>query len=249
MRGLVMKSVMRSTACGRVTLAGALRVCLATFAAAFLLVSCVSPPDGVDVVKGRELDDIPVKTGLEFVKSETYAPPLSEGSRFRSWMGLYRGKGLIQEIGPWYVGAMKSQGWTFTGVVESKGPTYSYNFLKRDEEAVIRVYREYTLSSGRSINMVRAEVHPRGTESFLPEDLETMKATGVAWMEPDVDEVDVNQEVQTISFTEEVGQSPAPAASDFLLNTPALEPSPPKSPGTLGIGELLADRLHPRASR
>ena len=207
--------------------------------AAFLLVGCVSPPDGIDVVKGRELDDIPVKTGLKLVNSETYAPPLSEGARFRSWTGLYRGRGLMQEIGPWYVGAMKSKGWTFTGVVETKGPTFSYNFLKRDEEAVIRVYREYTLDSGRSINMVRAEVHPRGTESFLPEDLETMKATGVAWMEPDADEVDVNQEVQKISFTEEVGQIPAPAASDFLLKTPAedleagdetLEPNPPKSP-------------------
>ncbi len=240
-----MKNVMRSRVGGRVvdrarvdrpgagTLGGAW---LAAFVAAFV-VSCVSPPDGDHVVKGRELDDIPVKPGLEFVKSETYAPPLSEGTRFRSWMGLYRGKGLIQEIGPWYLGAMKSQGWTFTGVVETKGPTYNYNFLKRDEEAVIRIYREYTPGSGRSINMVRAEVHPRGTESFLPEDLDTMKATGVAWTEPDG--ADVNQEVQTISFTEEVGQIPAPAASDFLLKTPAedleagdetLEPSPPKSP-------------------
>ncbi len=238
----VVKSVMRSTACGRVTRAGSLAGSfgrLAAFAAAFLLVSCVSPPDGVDVVKGRELDDIPVMTGLEFVNSETYAPPLSEGTRFRSWTGLYRGTGLMQEIGPWYVGAMKSQGWTFMGVIESKGPTFEYSFLKRDEEAVIRVYREYTAGSGRSVNMVRAEVHPRGTESFLPEDLETLKATGLAWTESDAADAAVKQEVQSISFTEEIEQSPAPAASDFLLESPAedletgeetLEPNPPKSP-------------------
>ncbi len=234
----VVKSVMRSTACERVTRAGSFGR-LAAFAVAFLLVSCVSPPDGVDVVKGRELDDIPVKTGLKLVNSETYAPPLSEGARFRSWTGLYRGRGLMQEIGPWYVGAMKSKGWTFTGVVETKGPTFSYNFLKRDEEAVIRVYREYTVSSGRSVNMVRAEVHPRGTESFLPEDLEALRATGVAWTESDAVEAAVEQEVQTISFTEEFEKSSAPAASDFLLEPPAkdletgeetLEPNPPKSP-------------------
>ncbi len=94
----------------------------AVVVATMVAVGCVSPPAAIEVVKGRELDDVPVKTGLEFVESETYVPALAEGTTFRSWMGLYRGTGLIQEIGPWYVGAMKNHGWTFTGVVESRDP-------------------------------------------------------------------------------------------------------------------------------
>lgn len=200
---------------------------LAYVTAALLAVSCVSPPEGIEVITGRELDDVPVKPGLQFVESETFAPPLAEGTKFRSWVGVYRGKGLLQEIGPWYVGAMKDHGWTFTGAVESKGPEFAFHFVKRDEEAVIRVYRQYTLGTGQSVNMVRAKVQPRGTESFLPEDLESLKKTGVAWKEPAADapvaQGTESQEAQAISFTAELDANPTTATSDFLLEPPTID--------------------------
>lgn len=181
-----------------------------------LTVGCVSPPDGIEVVRGRELDDIPVKSNFEFVESELYAPPLAKGTNFRSWTGLYRGRGLREEIGPWYVRAMKDHGWTFTGTVEAKGSTSTYNFVKRDEAAVIRVYRKYSGASGGSVNMVRAEVHPRSTESFRPEDFETWKASGVAWTEPREDLAE--EQVQVISFSPEIEAETTQEPSGFLLD-------------------------------
>lgn len=204
---------------------------------AFLTVGCVTPPEGIEVVKGRELDDIPVKSDFEFVESETFAPPLAEGTNFRSWRGLYRGRGLTEEIGPWYVGAMKDQGWTFVGAVKSKGPTYTYDFVKADEQATVRVYREYSTASGGSINMVRAEVHPRGTESFLPDDFETWKTSGVTWTEP---RGEVSEEgTQTISFPAETGAEATLEPSGFLLDSEDVEAD---------VQEDVQEELEPEAT-
>ncbi len=161
-------------------------VLCAVVVVAFFSVGCVNTPPGIPIVDGRELDDIRFKSCFEFVGSESYEPPVTAAGKFRSWKGIYRGPGLAQEIGPWYVGAMKQHGWKFTDSVESGGSAYTctYRFVKDDEEAVIHVYREYSLAGGKSVNMVRAEVHPRGIESFLPEHIETLKTTGDSWTTP-----------------------------------------------------------------
>ena len=198
-------------------------------------VGCVTTPEGIPLVEGRELGDIPVKNKFKFIGSETYDPPVAEAGKFRSWRGLYRGPGLQEDIGPWYVGAMKRHGWQFTGAVQSKGRAYIYNFVKGDEEAVIQVYREYSFALGKSTNMVRAEVHPRGTETFLLEHIETLKTTGDNWTlhEPtgiSQRETGMSQEtVRPVSFSgNQTTENPSSAAtSEFLRDGPAGEKEAP----------------------
>ena len=136
---------------------------------------CVTAPSGILVVDGVEQDDIPAPADFEFVGSETYEPPIPDATMFRSWKGVYKGPGHLQDIGPWYVGAMQEKGWKINRHFKTDVRVYQYFFIKGDEEAKIQIEQTYNYTEGKSTNIVTAEVHPRGTESFSIHDLQTLK--------------------------------------------------------------------------
>ena len=54
---------------------------------------CVTPPSGIETRDGVEQDDIPVPTGFNFDRSESYDQEIPVATDFRSWTGVYVGPG------------------------------------------------------------------------------------------------------------------------------------------------------------
>ena len=149
-----------------------------------LLTSCVTNPAGIRVDRGREHADIPVKPNFVFVESESYNPTIPVETRFRSGLGGYRGTGHIQDVGPWYVGAMKRNQWTLTRHYKSDGEAYQYVFTKASEEATRTIEKRYTWDWGKPVNYVSARVGPLGPESLTREEIDQLRARGVIVEEP-----------------------------------------------------------------
>jgi hypothetical protein len=129
--------------------------------------SCVTPPNGIQTIEGKEQEDIPVPKTLELQKS--YSPLAAEEANFRSWHGYYRGSGQFGDLPPWYVTEMRKHGWTFLGVDGSESEK-RLHFSKGDEAAKIEIYRELDQHLGAFVNIVHAEVHPRGIEDVAFEE-------------------------------------------------------------------------------
>lgn len=129
--------------------------------------ACVTPPDGIKTIEGKEQEDIPVPKSLELQKS--YSPLAAEEANFRSWHGYYRGPGQFGDLPPWYVTEMRKQGWTFLGVDGSESEKRLL-FSKGDETAKIEIYRELDSHAGAFVNVVHAEIHPRGIEDVAFEE-------------------------------------------------------------------------------
>jgi hypothetical protein len=130
-------------------------------------VSCVTPPQGIQTVEGKEQDDIPVPKTLELERS--YSPLAAEEASFRSWHGYYRGPGQFGDLPPWYVVEMRKHGWTFLGA-EGSESIKRLDFSKGDELARIEIYRELDPRQSSFVNVVHAEIHPRGSEDVALED-------------------------------------------------------------------------------
>ena len=130
-------------------------------------VSCVTPPQGIHTVEGKEQDDIPVPKTLELERS--YSPLAAEEASFRSWHGYYRGPGQFGDLPPWYVVEMRKHGWTFLGA-EGSESVKRLDFSKGDELARIEIYRELDPRQSSFVNVVHAEIHPRGSEDVALED-------------------------------------------------------------------------------
>jgi hypothetical protein len=151
--------------CGALVIAGGLLVAGGP--------ACVTPPEGLKSVEGKEQEDIPVPKTLELERS--YSPLAAEEANFRSWHGYYRGPGQFGDLPPWYVTEMRKHNWEFLGVEGSEWQKTLY-FSKREESARIEIYRELDQHGGGYVNVVHAEIHPRGAEDLsLEEQLHSLK--------------------------------------------------------------------------
>lgn len=151
---------------------------------AALLTSCVTNPAGIRVDRGMEHADLPVKPNFEFVGSESFNPTIPTETRFRSWSGVYRGTGQIEDVGPWYVGAMKRNNWTLMRHFKSDGEVYHYVFTKANEEATLTIEKRYTWDLGKPVNFVSARIGPLGPESLTREELDQLRSRGVILEDP-----------------------------------------------------------------
>jgi hypothetical protein len=129
--------------------------------------SCVTPPAGIQTVEGKEQEDIPVPKTLEFQSSRS--PLSAEEANFRSWHGYYRGPGQFGDLPPWYVTEMRKHGWAFLGMDGSESQK-RLHFSKGDEVSTIEIYRELDAHLGSFVNIVHAEIHPRGIEDVAFEE-------------------------------------------------------------------------------
>lgn len=179
-----------------------------------LALGCTTPPQGLTFQKGVEQDDFPVPRRFELKESRSLAQELLEP--FRSWEAVYRGKGSVLDLTPWYVHSMQEHQWKLTRITGTKSDK-SLTFEKGNEEATVALYRE--MAEGEFATVIRGSIHPKGPESLsVDEHLRNLKARqeGSGTVEP--------------ASYKEPAEAESPASSSLRGETSA--PPPSQVPGT-----------------